>query len=632
MKFSESHPHIFKLFHPKKNNDLDFNSLTKGMRKKVWWLCPNGHEYRREIFAISKLTRTTGCPYCSGKLVDPDLSLASLNPLLSSEWDYSKNDKEPSQFTPNSSKKVWWLCPSGHSYSASIANRNILGRGCNICSGHVIDDTNSFLSKYPDIASELHKFKNGNLDPSKVGCSYKETVWWRCTVCKHEWKASIHNRAKEKKGTGCPACASKVVTKTNNLAVMYPDLANQWHPEKNGDLTPKNILPGSNFKVWWICTNGHSWKVAPGNRIKKDSITNCPKCSKQTSTMDLRIYTEFIGMYPKTKLRYKLNNIEVDVFIPELKVAIEFDGAYWHKDKREKDRVKTKKIKTLGYKLIRLRQLPLDKINKEDIVVAGNEIQKKHIDKILNIIGVNNLNDSAMNYLKNTSFCNEILFKEWISYLPDPHPKESISGVYPEIAKYWDFNKNYPVTPSNIRPGSEIKFWWKCPKCQNSWSQDPYHVCKRKKHPCNICSKEESSEHYNFALKSPQAASEWHISKNGNSHPEDFTPYSDRKFWFECKKRHEYQASLANRTAGKGCPYCSGRKVSSENSLKNIAPKVARFWDYDKNEDLTPDKVTKGSDKSVYWCCDKGHTWEAKIYKMVKIKTIHCPKCRTIKK
>ena len=41
-------------------------------------------------------------------------------------------------------------------------------------------------------------------------------------------------------------------------------------------------------------------------------------------------------------------------------------------------------------------------------------------------------------------------------------------------------------------------------------------------------------------------------------------------------------------------------------------PELAKEWDFEKNKpDLTPDKVTVGSNRSVWWRCDKGHSWEA---------------------
>jgi hypothetical protein len=54
------------------------------------------------------------------------------------------------------------------------------------------------------------------------------------------------------------------------LAEKYPNLANEWHPTKNGELSPYDVTNGSNKKVWWKCAKGndHEWE---GNKI--DDIT-----------------------------------------------------------------------------------------------------------------------------------------------------------------------------------------------------------------------------------------------------------------------------------------------------------------------------------------------------------------------
>ena len=58
---------------------------------------------------------------------------------------------------------------------------------------------------------------------------------------------------------------AKLTDKYNLLAVQ-PGIAEQWHPVKNGDLTPKNVLPYSNKKVWWVCSKGHEWEARINNR------------------------------------------------------------------------------------------------------------------------------------------------------------------------------------------------------------------------------------------------------------------------------------------------------------------------------------------------------------------------------
>ena len=76
------------------------------------------------------------CPYCSrNKVLSGYNDLLTLNPILSTEWDYRKNvELRPEQVAPNSNKKVWWKCDKGHEWQAIINSRN-KGNGCPYCSG-----------------------------------------------------------------------------------------------------------------------------------------------------------------------------------------------------------------------------------------------------------------------------------------------------------------------------------------------------------------------------------------------------------------------------------------------------------------------------------------------------------------
>jgi len=48
-----------------------------------------------------------------------------------------------------------------------------------------------------------------------------------------------------------------------SLAEVNPELAKQWHPTKNGILSPYDVKPNSSMKIWWKCQKGddHEWKV-----------------------------------------------------------------------------------------------------------------------------------------------------------------------------------------------------------------------------------------------------------------------------------------------------------------------------------------------------------------------------------
>ena len=117
-----------------------------------------------------------------------------------------------------------------------------------------------------------------------------------------------------------------------------------------------------------------------------------------------------------------------------------------------------------------------------------------------------------------------------------------------------------------------------------------------------------------LAVKNPTLSKQWHPTKNGNLTPNDVTTGSSKKVWWRCEKGHEWEAKIANRTyLGRGCPFCSGRYSCDDNSLQVLNPELSKQWHPTKNGNLTPDDVTTGSNKKVWWQCEKGHEWEAAI-------------------
>ena len=79
------------------------------------------------------------------------------------------------------------------------------------------------------------------------------------------------------RGQGCPYCSGRrAVPGVNDLATLNPALAEQWHPQKNGALTPRDVKLYSNRKVWWQCENGHEWQASVKSRTMG---TGCAQCS-----------------------------------------------------------------------------------------------------------------------------------------------------------------------------------------------------------------------------------------------------------------------------------------------------------------------------------------------------------------
>ena len=133
-------------------------------------------------------------------------------------------------------------------WEAKIINRSN-GTDCPECAGTKVGKDNNLFVKFPQLSKEWHKTKNGDLTPKNVTLKSGKKVWWECNKG-HEWEAQIINRSN---GTGCPECSGRKAGKDNSLFVKFPQLSKEWHKTKNKDLTPKDITPGSNKKVWWKC-------------------------------------------------------------------------------------------------------------------------------------------------------------------------------------------------------------------------------------------------------------------------------------------------------------------------------------------------------------------------------------------
>ena len=108
----------------------------------------------------------------------------------------------------------------------------------------------------------------------------------------------------------------------------------------------------------------------------------------------------------------------------------------------------------------------------------------------------------------------------------------------------------------------------------------------------------------------------------------EFIPYSsNKKVWWKCEKGHEWEAVVSSRYNGAGCPYCSGRKaLEGYNDLITLNPSFIEEWDYDKNMNINPSKLTTMSNKKVWWKCSKcGFEWETSIAHRSRGRG--CPEC-----
>lgn len=412
-RLSSTRPLLAAEWHPDRNGPLTPDDVTHGSQKKAWWRCSKdaSHEWPAVIAGRSK---GSGCPVCSGRIATATTSLRALRPGLAAEWHPDRNgDLTPEVVTPGSGKRAWWRCSAGpkHEWEAVIGSRSA-GHGCPHCAGQAVTPATSLRALFPGVAAEWHPTRNGSLTPEQVVPGSEKVAWWRCSVDgSHEWQADVFGRAR--KGRSCPRCKT--------LRILHPVLAAQWHPTRNGDLTPDDVTPGSRKRVWWRCDADppHEWQTAINNRVNG---TGCVACSGRVAT-----------------------------------------------------------------------------------------------------------------------------------------PAKSLEALRPDLAAQWHPTRNGALTPDRVVPGSGRKAWWRC-------DADPAHEWEGVIHRraagvgCPSCGGRVATPRTSLRAMNPEIAAEWHPHRNGRLAPEAVVPGSARKVWWSCKDNptHEWQMVVYARTRnGSGCPACN---------------------------------------------------------------------------
>ncbi len=198
------------------------------------------------------------------------------HPDLYKEIHPDKNgDFDFSTLFENSGKRIWWQCRKDkrHIWPQSITNRARRGYGCPYCGKRKTLPEESLGALHPNIASEVHPEKSKNFDPQKYSPGSNKVIWWKCKKG-HEWKQRVKDRVKH--GRTCRICRREA----NSLAAKYPEIAAEWHPTKNGNLSPKDVLVSDRKMIWWQCLKdkSHEWQVTAESRVR--SKFGCHICNK----------------------------------------------------------------------------------------------------------------------------------------------------------------------------------------------------------------------------------------------------------------------------------------------------------------------------------------------------------------
>ena len=569
------------------------------------------------------------------------------NNKLVKEWNYEKNkDIDINKITLGSNKKVWWICDKGHEWQAVIASRTLNNSGCPYCSGHkVLKGYNDLITINRDLSLDWDYDKN-TINPNEISPNSHEKVWWKCSKCDFEWYAEIKSR---NQGTGCPECSKKklIETRINNsicnkgsLSSNYPIIANQWNYKKNGELKSNKVTPNSNKKVWWICDKGHEWQAIISSRTLLN--TGCPYCANETQTSfaEQTIYYYLKKAFKNVKNRYLIENQEVDIYLQDYLIGIEYDGARFHNNNKSilREQRKYEILKNNKIKLIRIREYYNEKynINSADYYLGYSNKQKnKNLNNIVNDLLdlISKLINKKINVDVDIDRDRNDIYNLYII----SEKENSLLSKKPELCKYWNYDRNGLLTPDKVPAGSSKRVWWKCEK-GHEWQA--IISSRTEKSGCPFCLNQKVLEGFNdLKTTHPDLIIEWNYKKN-KIKPEEITYGSNKKVWWVCKKcNHDWAAIVNSRVRGNGCPNCMKEKISNSQkatglkkygSLQKNYPELLREWDYNKNKELDPDKITSSAKYKVWWKCTKcGNEWKAWVADRTQGKG--CPECGKLK-
>lgn len=620
---SEYSDYLTKEWNYSKNSLITPKDVSVSSSLKVWWICDKGHEWQSAI--KTRYHDKSGCPYCQRKRpIIGETDLFTTNPELKSEWDYEKNiDYAPEQLMAGSNKKVFWHCMKcGYKWYAQINSRSN-GRGCPACAHKkLIPGINDLATQFFDICTEWDSKLNVNLRPSDFMPSSQEKVFWRC-VNGHSWHATIHSRVYGH--TKCPYCMNtKSITGVNDLATRNPLLAREWDFELNGNLKPDLVSLFSNKKVYWKCSKGHSWKATISHRQQG---SNCPVCTNKKVVPGINDLATTNPLLVN-EWDYTLNK-DIDPF---LITRSSIRAVWW--------------VCKLGHSwkasiASRNKGNNCPYCSNKKIIIGYNDLATTHPEIITEW-------DNSQNELKPTEVTcgsiREIWWKcknnhSWKARISDratgstcPYcqSKRLVIGLNdllsqkPLIAKEWDYKKNYPLKPDQVRPYTNKKVWWIC-RFGHSWEANIRRRSAGDK--CPYCSHHRVIKGETDLLTwMPSTAIEWDFEKNKNLSPEDFTRYSDQLVYWKCEKGHSYKMKIKNKFNDSPCPICKKEMAPIEdNNLLTTNPELILEWNYEKNHPLKPQDLSCGSGLKVWWRCKENHSWEARIFS--RSQGSQCPYC-----
>ena len=432
-----------------------------------------------------------------------------------------------------------------------------------------------------------------------------ERCTWRCHTCGYVWPAFVYNRFIG--GTDCPACAGRVVTDTNNLAALHPDLAAMWDYKENGALTPRDVVPGSHKKAFFKCRNGHSYERGISQFVRNGGA--CKYCAGQAATPEDNLTVtnpDLVREWHPTRNRalrpedFKRGSNAIvwwkDRKGSEWRASISKRAIYGQRSPMSSYRISTNQLRVYA----ELKTVWKDAVLDGSIHGFSVDVYIPSISTVVELDGYPWHESRLLHDTKKT----EGLTAQGIRLIRMRDVK--LPRIHGEVIPYSEpFNKKHVDALFALLGSLNAKIQdylsssdWKNPSLYRK-------LFSRLAFPDRTKS---------LAYRFPAIAREWDYEANAPMLPTMVSAKSPRVVFFRCPVCGEsYDARVCHRTdMGTGCPYCSGHRVTPERSAIALHPGMFKDWDWDENK-VDPHTLSVNCNTSFWWKCPHGHKYQAPL-------------------
>lgn len=562
------------------------------------------------------------------------------------QWDYETNKQSPGEVPSSSKLPVVWRCENGHKWTVSPAWRTRCKKtDCPYCSHRRASPEYNLAITDPKMLDFWDYDKNKTV-PEEVLPRSAVKYWWRCEKG-HSWSLAPNEQYRL---AGCPYCNGSRVSETYNLETLFPEMIKEWDYEKN-KLDPREVHPFSGKKVSWKCSfnQSHKWMASIVNRTKK--AQGCPECKKQrkSSFPEQAIFYYMKKFFPNCQNRAIISGFEVDIYIPDFKLGIEYNGVFHEIYNRESfDKKKVEHLCKEGLDILTIREcknqtdnqrnnewlnscrypnhdqninpninpnINLDfSQNEEEALILETGVIRCQVDTSYKYMDA--VISKIFRYLNSKYHCNvngDIDVNRDRHYirtlLVNGRKENSLASKFPQLVKEWHNEANWPITPEMVSFGEGSPYVWKC-EYGHVWKATPNKRTNRNQN-CPYCSGHRVSNENRLSKVKPGIAKMWDKNNNGKLTPDDVSVNSHKNVSWRCEKGHEWQRTVKEMVRSGKCPYCTGRRFAPENSLANRYPHLLEQWDWKKNE-ISPWEISYANKVEVWWICENGHSWKAR--------------------